>query len=287
MSRRRQAVTEVHHGGYVYRLGLSLSEQPPVLRVTSKFAYKTETPEAASITKEELLGLASVYHRIYQVPDKSKERLNKWRKAHRRMVESWQMPFWNSRADDQRQGLTPMKPGIPPEALGRNRVVQVLEEDDTDDTVDHKEIDVDQSSDAVKPREQTPASSPPVQRHPLLPSEVRGPVTPSHGGGDVESPVQVRAASMRPEHLKDELEAARRSIREMFFWFQRAVVTVDDNDPMKESLLRMSQKAAASLDRISQAVQDAHFVANKGEPESAEQLAERIAERRAQLARET
>lgn len=87
-------MTEVRYGGYLYRRGLSTSEQPPVLRVTSKLAYKTETPEEVSITKEELLGLASVYHRIYQVPDKTRERLTKWRKAHRRMVESWQMPFW-------------------------------------------------------------------------------------------------------------------------------------------------------------------------------------------------
>jgi hypothetical protein len=94
MSRKRQGIKEVRYGGYIYRPGLPVSEQPPVLRVSCKFSPRIENVEDVSITKDELLGFASVYHRIYQVPEKTRERLSRWRRAHRRMIESWRMPFW-------------------------------------------------------------------------------------------------------------------------------------------------------------------------------------------------
>lgn len=56
----------------------------------------------------------------------------------------------NSKGEDQRQGLTPRKPGIPLEALAQDgNGGGEAEEEDTDETVDHNEMDLDQSNDAV------------------------------------------------------------------------------------------------------------------------------------------
>ncbi|KAK0632956.1 hypothetical protein B0T14DRAFT_598316 [Immersiella caudata] len=281
MSRRRQGVSNVRHGGHVYRLGLSTSEQPPVLRVSCKFSSKTENPEDVSITKDELLGFASVYHRIYQVPEKTRDRLTRWRKVHLRMVESWRMPFWNSKVDDQRLALRPQKPGIPALALGRS----VGADDESDETIDKDEMDLDRSNDpAVNPRESTPASSPPAASvHPRLPSALRSVSAPKPRRERTDEAQSEReqayAAQISPQTLLTELKAARDAITDDFLWFQRAAVTMHEKDPLKESLLQMSCAAAKSLGRASQAVENANALVQKDKPESAEEIAQRIAER--------
>lgn len=110
----RKNATRIPYGRYTYLLGMPASEQPPVLKVATKFSNRE--PADISITKEELEGFASVYVRIYQVPEKTRERLKRWKRAHIRLVMSWAMPFWNSRADDVRLGITPREAGIPPAA---------------------------------------------------------------------------------------------------------------------------------------------------------------------------
>jgi len=122
----------------------------------------------------------------------------------------------------------------------------------------------------------------------MLPEALRTPKpAASNGHSQNDEGAQAQSAKSRPEDLLAELEAARECIKDMFVWFQQAAVTVDENDPLKEALMQMSWRAAQGLDRTSQAVRASKDTVNDGKQGSAEEIARRISERRAMVARQT
>lgn len=163
MASKRASATRVQYGGRTYLVGLPTSEQPPVLRVSTRFTRPVYRAEDVTFSKEDIDGLASVYVRIYQVPEKTRERLETWRRAHRQLVQSWKQPFWNKKAHDEDRGIRVRPAGIPPAALeqlkersnapyrrpnDRTKKKSEEEEDmeeadgsDSDRTMDHMEAD--------------------------------------------------------------------------------------------------------------------------------------------------
>lgn len=69
----------------------------------------------------------------------------------------------------------------------------------------------------------------------------------------------------------------------MFIWFQKAAVTVDDHDPLKQSLMEMSWKAAKDLERASAAVRNSLASMNGDREVPMEEFQHRILSRRAMV----
>jgi hypothetical protein len=105
-----------------YHPGFPASEQDDVLQITRKF--KNLTPSQAAklkITESELRNFAVVYSRLYLVPPTNRERLEAWRKAHRKEVEDWDVDGFFTASNDEEEGFVARKPGCPQEAVDELR----------------------------------------------------------------------------------------------------------------------------------------------------------------------
>ncbi|KAK1758293.1 hypothetical protein QBC47DRAFT_358163 [Echria macrotheca] len=357
----RKNARRIPYGRYTYLLGMPASEQPPVLKVATKFGRIP--PKDVTIKRHELEGLASIYVRIYQVPHKTRDRLERWRRHHQRLAASWGMSFWNTRAKDAELGIVPREAGIPPAALnmvsriagsgvgrvrspksqddvhrgvagggrhknskGENRKFVALgaalrtrytflpketklavgnEANDSDSTVDFEEEKEQvgmQGSPAVDSGngdreenntegngEDDPMVPPPSAQSPQNKSRQTSVSVEDEDEEEIEPDHKTDKNNDAPtslsadQHRHDELEAARDALKDLFIWFQSTSITLDEADPLKEPLTKMSWSAARSFERASRAGRKSASDLNGNRELSEEERAARISARRAMV----
>ncbi|KAK0628291.1 hypothetical protein B0T17DRAFT_522375 [Bombardia bombarda] len=238
-ARAKREATKLYLGKYAYLRGVSLSEQAPVLAVSSKFS-KGVDPGNVNISQDQFLGLTSVYVRIYQVPETTRERLTKWYEANEPLVKSYgNTEFWHTRQEDHRLGLAPRPSGIPPGAT----TVRSTQTEAEEAAVHIVPIS---SGDAVPNHEQSLIVAP------------RAFCTVTPAARFPRSLVNTRPELVswsQQGFLANELQAARESLKTMHWWFDQASQTVDNADPLKEVLMVMTKRADNDLERVSQAVE--------------------------------
>ncbi|KAK3362603.1 hypothetical protein B0T25DRAFT_512791 [Lasiosphaeria hispida] len=105
-----------YYQGYVYLKGTRNSEQPPVIKVTSKLG-RAKNLSQTNLAENELFGLIHIYVRLYLCPPVTRKRLHLWRKSHKEVIANWRpTDFWNTIEQDQMLRDDPRPPGIPPGA---------------------------------------------------------------------------------------------------------------------------------------------------------------------------
>ncbi|KAK5656402.1 hypothetical protein OQA88_4783 [Cercophora sp. LCS_1] len=303
MSSKRAKATRINHNGYTYLVGMPVSEQPAVLRVTSKFSRPYRVQDVR-LTKEELAGLASVYVRIYQVPQITRQRLEEWRDSHQLLVESWKMLFWHKRVQDQKRGFPVRSAGIPPAALEQYQKTlpsqleldseeeeaeeEVDDDDDSssDETLDHMDVDDSRNQEDKSASRVTPQFNglPRVNSLDSVTAPAPRPAVASLPSGrfsDFAYQETPKIASTLKEHVHKEFEVARDAIKDMFIWFQNTAAALDDRDPLKKALVDMSWSAAKDLDRASRAVKASEELLDEGKTLSVEEMERRLVDRRA------
>lgn len=106
--------------GRLYYEGRPASEQPVVLAVTKKLR-RAASPAEAEITKDDLCHFAIVYPRLRLVPDKTRDRLEKWLETHGDVARGWGInDFWNTMDVDKSLGVSPEVCALPKGAKKRS-----------------------------------------------------------------------------------------------------------------------------------------------------------------------
>ncbi|KAK0730331.1 hypothetical protein B0H67DRAFT_28505 [Lasiosphaeris hirsuta] len=91
------------YGGYYYHRGTCCSEQPPVIKVTSKLG-RAKNFSQVDLREKDLLGLVHIYVRIYMCPEVARKRLELWYESHKTLVANWGIiarQFWNNEEQDE------------------------------------------------------------------------------------------------------------------------------------------------------------------------------------------
>ncbi|GAB1311544.1 hypothetical protein MFIFM68171_01754 [Madurella fahalii] len=111
-------------GNLTYRDDRPASEQKYVRDLN----LKLRVDSCAEVSENELRRFVTVYPRLYQVPTTSQQRLETWRQANWEAVKLWDADgFWNTTDEDDRLGLQPRLPGIPPEAKSASEEEQAAD----------------------------------------------------------------------------------------------------------------------------------------------------------------
>lgn len=187
----------IRHNGHEYLEGLSPSVQPAVLRVTCKFQYNKE-PRDVKLTKSEVEGLASVYMRLYSLPDVTRNRIREWLRSNLRLAESWRLDFFNTREQDRQLGIVPRLPGVPVAALTHGRRIGDSGEDVSSPLMRS-------TGTATRGGQETPSG------RPRTPRTSRAPDTPPtlRNGQETESDSDVTANSVGCEREEPQLNSPK------------------------------------------------------------------------------
>lgn len=146
-----QAARKVYNG-IEYFYGFPNSEQVFVLNLNTKLRMFTKTNAWGTVSRSEFKEYISLYPRLYQVANTSRDRIQQWLNVgyNRANFESWGpdfRAFLRTEAEDQSTNTRVRKPGIPPQAKWLNeehkergaafdiRMGRQVQEEEGDDSV--------------------------------------------------------------------------------------------------------------------------------------------------------
>ncbi|KAK4649080.1 uncharacterized protein QC761_115858 [Podospora bellae-mahoneyi] len=146
-----QAARKVYNG-IEYFYGFPNSEQVFVLNLNTKLRMFTKTNAWGTVSRSEFKEYISLYPRLYQVANTSRDRIQQWLHVgyNRANFESWGpdfRAFLRTEAEDQSTNTRVRKPGIPPQAKWLNeehkergaafdiRMGRQVQEEEGDDSV--------------------------------------------------------------------------------------------------------------------------------------------------------
>ena len=266
--------------------------QPAVLRVTSKFQYGRK-PQDVKLTQSEVKGLASVYVRIYALPDITRDRLKKWLRSNLPLAQSWRLDFFNTREQDRNLGIVPRPPGVPAAALTNGVRIG-----DRGEEIPNPRGRSDQDGEAsAHGTPDTPGSPRTPDTPATLQNDQEAETLPEDTAGDAELPAKGtrsnnspntsaqemdvdsseednitagekpllerlcgilernwQEALIPPKDLHPELEAARDALKDAAVVLQSTAFKLNNNDPLCQKLLDWSMHTVKASDRATKAL---------------------------------
>ncbi|KAK4168752.1 hypothetical protein QBC43DRAFT_330632 [Cladorrhinum sp. PSN259] len=252
----RGKVRRLAFKNWEYEATYPASEQNTVLHITNKLRVKDlRDLKKVHFEEDRMRAFASVYVRLHQVPDKSRERLEKWIEYHQEMVNGWNLGYFlNSPEDDWSLGLKPRKPGIPPEAVSiRLNNEEEKEEAEEEEKGDNQlnERQAGRSGEQFRATNNSHNTSQKRKRNSEL-STVVGVEFPAQM---VEKYSDELAGKSQQGYLSTELEAAGNAVKAIHSLITGVARSLDDTNNLKRELQHIVGVASLDLRRTTKAAE--------------------------------